>query len=49
MFDSKCDHRLAMTWALVGLCGSTPIEVENFDSVKISYPEFLDDIERLTR
>lgn len=49
VFDSKCDHRLAMTWALVGLCGSTPIEVENFDSVKISYPEFLDDIERLTR
>ena len=49
VFDSKCDHRLAMTWALVGLCGSVPIEVENFDSVKISYPEFLDDIERLTR
>lgn len=49
VFDSKCDHRLAMTWALVGLCGSVPIKVENFDSVKISYPEFLDDIERLTR
>lgn len=49
VFDSKCDHRLAMTWALVGLCGTVPIEVENFDSVKISYPEFLNDIERLTR
>lgn len=49
VFDSKCDHRLAMTWALVGLCGSVPVEVENFDSVKISYPEFLNDIERLTR
>lgn len=49
VFDSKCDHRLAMTWALVGLCGSVPVEVENFDSVKISYPEFLSDIERLAR
>lgn len=49
VFDSKHDHRLAMTWALVGLVGSVPIQVANFDSVKISYPEFLDDIERLTR
>ena len=35
-FDSKNDHRLAMTWALAGLCGNAPVEVENFDSVKIS-------------
>lgn len=49
VFDSKCDHRLAMTWALVGLCGNAPVQVKNFDSVKISYPGFLADIERLTR
>ena len=49
VFDSKNDHRLAMTWALVGLCGNAPVEVANFDSVKISYPHFLSDIERLTR
>ncbi|HIW75304.1 MULTISPECIES: 3-phosphoshikimate 1-carboxyvinyltransferase [Gordonibacter] len=48
-FDSKGDHRLAMTWALVGLCGKEPVAVENFDSVKISYPRFLNDIERLAR
>ena len=48
-FDSKNDHRLAMTWALAGLCGSAPVEVKNFDSVKISYPQFLTDIERLAR
>lgn len=48
-FDSKNDHRLAMTWALVGLCGNAPVQVANFDSVKISYPHFLSDIERLTR
>lgn len=49
VFDSKCDHRLAMTWALAGLCGNAPVQVENFDSVKISYPHFLHDIERLAR
>ncbi|MEG0070497.1 MAG: 3-phosphoshikimate 1-carboxyvinyltransferase [Raoultibacter sp.] len=49
VFDSKNDHRLAMTWALVGLCGKKRITVENFDSVKISYPSFLEDIERLAR
>lgn len=48
-FDSKGDHRLAMTWALAGLCGTTPVEVANFDSVKISYPHFLSDIERLAQ
>lgn len=48
-FDSKNDHRLAMTWALAGLCGNAPVEVDNFDSVKISYPQFLSDIERLAR
>ena len=48
-FDSKNDHRLAMTWALAGLCGNAPVKVANFDSVKISYPHFLSDIERLAR
>ncbi len=48
-FDSKRDHRLAMTWALVGLCGNAPVEVDNFDSVKISYPTFLNQIQELAR
>ena len=48
VFDSKGDHRLAMTWALVGLTGNTSVTVENFDAVKISYPGFLENIERLT-
>lgn len=48
-FDSKNDHRLAMTWAVAGLTGSSPIQVSDFDSIKISYPHFLDDIERLTQ
>lgn len=49
VFDSKGDHRLAMTWALVGLVGDVPVGVIDFDSVAISYPRFLSEIERLTR
>ncbi|MCL2889562.1 MAG: 3-phosphoshikimate 1-carboxyvinyltransferase, partial [Eggerthellaceae bacterium] len=49
IFDSKNDHRLAMTWALVGLAGNETVQVTNFDSVKISYPHFLKDIERLAQ
>lgn len=49
VFDSRGDHRLAMTWALVGLTGDTPVEIRDFGVVKISYPRFLNDIERLTR
>ena len=48
VFDSYGDHRLAMTWSLIGLCGSQPISVENFESVAVSYPTFLSDIERLS-
>lgn len=49
IFDSKGDHRLAMTWSLVGLVKNTPIEVAGYDSVKVSYPGFLQDIERLAQ
>ena len=49
VFDSRKDHRMAMTWALVGLCGNQPIDVVNFDSVKVSFPQFLESLERLTR
>ena len=49
VFDSHHDHRLAMTWALVGLTGSNPVTVTGFDSVKISYPGFLASMEGLVR
>ena len=48
VFDSRGDHRLAMTWSLAGLTGTTPVKVTNFDSVEVSYPDFLRDMERLT-
>lgn len=48
-FDSKRDHRLAMTWALVGLCGKVPVKVSNFDSVKVSFPTFLESLARMAQ
>ena len=49
VFDSCKDHRMAMTWALAGLCFDKPVTVENFDSVKVSFPAFLESIERMAR
>ena len=49
VFDSRGDHRLAMTWSLVGLTGKVPVSVTGFDSVEVSYPEFLRDMEELVR
>ena len=46
-FASHGDHRLAMTWALVGLCGNTPVKVSDFDCVNVSFPGFLDTIQKL--
>ena len=49
VFDARGDHRLAMSWALVGLVGDKPVTVEGFDSVDVSYPDFLRDMERLVK
>ncbi len=46
-FDTGGDHRLAMTWALAGLCGNEPVSVRDFGCVSVSYPGFINDIERL--
>lgn len=48
-FSSGGDHRLAMTWALVGLTGTVPVQVDGFEAVSVSYPGFLDDIASLSR
>ncbi len=49
VFDSQGDHRLAMTWALVGLTGEHSVEVADFGCVAVSYPGFLKDVEGLVR
>ncbi len=48
-FDSRKDHRLAMTWALVGLCSDTAVDIIDFDSVQVSFPRFLSSLEELAR
>lgn len=49
VFDSRKDHRLAMTWALTGLCSQTPVDIIDFDCVKVSFPRFLEAIRGLAR
>ncbi len=46
-FDSLGDHRLAMTWALAGLCGNAPVKVKGFDSISVSFPGFMNTIKEL--
>ncbi len=43
------DHRMAMTLALAGLLAGQAAEVFRHDCVRISYPGFFDDLERLGR
>ncbi len=49
VFDSHGDHRLAMTWALVGACGRVPVNVTEFTCVAVSYPDFLADLKGLVK
>ena len=48
-FDSLGDHRLAMTWALVGMTGTAPVTIIDYDCVGISYPTFQNDMERFAQ
>lgn len=49
VFESHGDHRLAMTWALVGACGRIPVSVTDFTCVAVSYPDFLADLKELVK
>ena len=49
VFDSLGDHRLAMTWSLVGFTGAHPVSIRDFEAVRVSYPGFRADIERLAK
>lgn len=46
-FDSRGDHRLAMTWAVLGMTAGVPVTVKGFDAVAVSFPAFLTQFERL--
>lgn len=49
VFDSLGDHRLAMTWSLVGFAGGAPVRIRDFEAVRVSYPGFRADMERLAQ
>jgi len=49
VFESNKDHRLAMTWAIAGLTGDQPVSIRDFDSVKVSFPQFMKKLEELER
>lgn len=42
IFDSRKDHRLAMTWALTGLCSHHAVDIIDFDCVSVSFPRYLE-------
>ena len=45
--DSYLDHRVAMSFAIAGLLCDGPLSIKGGDCVKISYPEFYEDLYRL--
>ena len=49
VIDSRLDHRIAMSFSVAGLiCGDMP-EIRGRECVRISYPEFYADLDRLMR
>ena len=44
---SHHDHRLAMTWYLMGLATEAPVQVDDAACVSVSWPSFYEDIEAL--
>lgn len=49
VIDSLLDHRIAMTFAVAGLCAEGETEILGAECVNISYPDFYEDVKRLMR
>lgn len=45
--DALGDHRLAMTWAVAGLCAEGVTTIAGFEAVSVSYPRFREDLTSL--
>lgn len=45
--DSHLDHRIAMTFAVTGLCADGETEISGAECVNISYPDFYKDLKKL--
>ena len=42
------DHRIAMSFYILGLVSKLPIKIDNEDCIKISYPNFKKNLEKLS-
>lgn len=49
VIDSKSDHRIAMTFAIAGLCADNVTEIKGSECVNISYPGFYRDLKMLEK
>lgn len=49
ILDSRQDHRIAMSFAVAGLCADGVTTIRDAECVNISYPAFYRDLERLGR
>ena len=47
--DAHNDHRVAMALAVAALTSEDGVEIDNFDSINKSYPQFLDDLLHITK
>lgn len=47
--DSRLDHRIAMTFAVTALACDGETEILNADCVRISYPNFYEDLKKLSK
>ncbi|TDM13218.1 3-phosphoshikimate 1-carboxyvinyltransferase [Macrococcus lamae] len=45
--DSRGDHRIGMMLAVASLLTPEPVEIKGFDSIAVSFPDFMDMMERL--
>lgn len=49
LIDSRLDHRIAMTFAVAGLCADGETEISGAECVNISYPGFYQDLKGLMK
>lgn len=49
VIDSHLDHRIAMTFAVAGLCAEGETEIIGAECVNISYPNFYEDLRKLAQ
>ena len=47
VIESHLDHRIAMTFAVTGLCAEGVTQINGAECVNISYPQFYQDLENL--